>query len=401
MRHFIPFLAIILCTVATAEQATFSGELIFPPIEKHSHGSSIVEAANGDLIACWFHGSGERQSDDVMVQGARMRKGEDTWSTPFVMVDTPNLPDCNPTLFIDPRGTLWLFWITVQDNEWGGSVLKYRTATEYTRDGAPEWSWQDVIHVRPTNLEEPFVAMLDKAEVDAAEFIKDNPRIQEQVDYGREQAKNKRSRRLGWMTRLQPIMTSENRMMLGLYSDVFNCSLAAFTEDWGKNWTFSEPIMGSNAMLLGNIQPAFVQRKNGEIMCYMRDNGMPKNVRTAQSLDNGQTWGELGLIDDIDNSGASVAVTALANGHWVMINNSMKQGRHIITAHLSDDEGATWTYKRNIAEREPDQANFSYPSVIQGADGTIHCTYSYREDGVIGASIRHVQFNEAWVTAGD
>ena len=287
----------------------------------------------------------------------------------------------------------------MQDNQWGGSVLKYRTSTDYNGDGAPKWDWQDVIHVRPTNLEEPFVAMLDRAEVEHGDMLKGNPGLQEQVDYGRTQARNKRSRRLGWMSRLQPIMLSENRMMLGLYSDVFNCSLAAFTEDWGANWTFSEPIMGNQAMLLGNIQPALMQRKSGEIIAYMRDNGFPKNVRTATSQDGGQTWSELGMIEDIDNSGASVAVTALEDGHWVMINNSQKKGRHIITAHLSDDEGASWKWKRDIAARGPDDANFSYPCVIQGKGSTIHCTYSYREEGVEGASIRYVRFNADWVKA--
>lgn len=44
-----------------------SAELIFPLETWHNHGSCIVEASNGDLIVCWFHGSGERKSDDVMI----------------------------------------------------------------------------------------------------------------------------------------------------------------------------------------------------------------------------------------------------------------------------------------------------------------------------------------------
>jgi hypothetical protein len=44
--------------------------------------------------------------------------------------------------------------------------------------------------------------------------------------------------KIGWMTRIHPIMVTEKRMMLGLYSDVFNCSLAAFTEDWGRTLVF-------------------------------------------------------------------------------------------------------------------------------------------------------------------
>ncbi|MDP7586069.1 MAG: sialidase family protein, partial [Verrucomicrobiota bacterium] len=53
---------------------------IFPPGVKHTHSSSIVQCPNGDLLACWFHGSGERTADDVLVQGARLKKGAKRWS---------------------------------------------------------------------------------------------------------------------------------------------------------------------------------------------------------------------------------------------------------------------------------------------------------------------------------
>ena len=110
---------LFLCSVAI-QAPMLEAETLFPAEPFHNHGSSIVESADGDLIACWFHGTGERRSDDVQIMGARKRSGESTWSAPFQMADTPDLPDCNPVLFIDPRGKLWLFWMAVQDNEWGG-----------------------------------------------------------------------------------------------------------------------------------------------------------------------------------------------------------------------------------------------------------------------------------------
>ena len=42
-------------------------ELIFPLEHWHNHASCIVETANGDLLVCWFHGSGERTADDVKI----------------------------------------------------------------------------------------------------------------------------------------------------------------------------------------------------------------------------------------------------------------------------------------------------------------------------------------------
>ncbi len=58
-----------------AEKPFLKSELIFPLEHWHNHGSCIVEAPNGDLLVCWFNGSGERKADDVKIEGARIRKG--------------------------------------------------------------------------------------------------------------------------------------------------------------------------------------------------------------------------------------------------------------------------------------------------------------------------------------
>jgi predicted neuraminidase len=389
---------ITLCTLTADPLHT--GDFIFPPNEFHNHGSGIVQTPDGGFLSVWFHGTGERQSDDVMLQGARKAPGADTWSEPFLMADTPNLPDCNPVLFVDPRETLWLIWITVQDNEWGGSLLKYRTSTDYQGDGPPVWDWQDVIHARPKNLEEQYLALMENNQDKLAALYKLMPGLEKQVAALKVATQTKIHRRLGWMTRISPIMTGEDRMMLGLYSDVFNCSLAAFTEDYGKTWTFSEPIMGTDPTLLGNIQPAFAQRSNGDIVAHMRDNGIPKYVRTCVSTDGGMTWGELDHLD-IRDSGASVECTVLENGHWVLVNNSLASGRHILRAHLSTDEGKTWPHHRDLESEPVDKGSFSYPSLIQANDGTLHITYTHKKDGIQGSTIKHVQFNEAWILQGN
>lgn len=393
-------LALSVLVYFAAAAPFYTSELIFLPNPQHNHGSSIVETPQGDLLACWFHGSGERKSDDVLVQGARRRKDANEWSEPFVMADTPNLPDCNPVLFIDPRGTLWLFWVAIQNNEWGSALLKYRTSEDYAGDGPPRWKWQDVIHTRPVNLETSFLALIETAEKSLGPLIDSIPNIREMIEEGRRAAQDKLSCRLGWMTRVHPIMSSGNRIMLGLYSDVFNCSVAAFTEDWGANWSFSQPIMDPEFKLLGNIQPSFVKKANGEIMAFMRDNGLPKFVRTSISKDDGLTWSPLGMLG-IRNPGSSVECIALKNGHWVLVGNDTTDGRHILSAYLSDDEGATWKWSRRLEDYPKDGGSFSYPSVIQAADGAIHCTYSYSGAGIQGSTIKHACFHEDWIRAGE
>ncbi len=95
----------------------------------------LSQLANGDLLTCWFHGSGERTADDVVVRGARLAKGRARWSAPFLMADTPGYPDTNSTMFVDPMKRLWLLWPTILANEWQTALMKYRIASSF----GPGW----------------------------------------------------------------------------------------------------------------------------------------------------------------------------------------------------------------------------------------------------------------------
>ena len=111
----------------SARPAFLESEFIFPLEHWHNHASMIVELPDGDLLVCWFHGSGERTADDVVVRGARLRKGERTWSDPFLLADTPGYPDTNATMFVDPKQRLWLMWPTILANEWHTALMKYKS----------------------------------------------------------------------------------------------------------------------------------------------------------------------------------------------------------------------------------------------------------------------------------
>src|ERR1700745_2748250 len=97
---------------------SYKAELVSPPHPQHNHAPGIVECPNGDLLVSWYRGSGERGADDVAVYGARLGKGSEPWSEPFLLADNPGFPDCNTTMFIDAQKRLWLFWPVILDNSW-------------------------------------------------------------------------------------------------------------------------------------------------------------------------------------------------------------------------------------------------------------------------------------------
>src|SRR5690349_25154868 len=123
----ITLLALLLALLPAAsarpdDKPFYEAELIFPLEHWHNHASCIVECPNGDLLVCWYHGSGERTADDVLILGARKRKNSDRWSAPFLMADTPGYPDTNPAMFIDPQERLWLFWPVILSHHWESAL---------------------------------------------------------------------------------------------------------------------------------------------------------------------------------------------------------------------------------------------------------------------------------------
>lgn len=391
----------LLVSVAAYAEPVIESEFIFPLESWHNHGSAVVVCANGDILVCWFHGSGERQADDVLILGARKVAATGKWTEPFVMADTPEFPDTNCTMIIEPKGRLWLLWPTIQANTWESALMKYKVSSDYMQpEGAPKWDYMEVMHVKhPEGFEEKIKAKTE-------EYV-GLPQpwpapIQRWADHNYAQAADKLTRRLGWFTRAHPKFLADGRLLVGLYSDGFSVSLVGITDDLGANWHYSEPIVGG-----GNIQPSFAVRKDGTIVNYMRDNGpAPKMVHVSESTDRGETWSKVYDHPEFANPGAGLEIANLDGDYWVCIYNDLPVGRHSLAVSLSNDEGRTWKWKRHLELREPGEGGFHYPSITQDPRGMIHASYSYfvdkpREGEIKGKTIKYAKFNKEWIMAGD
>jgi predicted neuraminidase len=74
-----------------------------------------------------------------------------------------------------------------------------------------------------------------------------------------------------------------------------------------------------------------------------------------------------------------------------------------MTVAISADDGETWPWKRNLetgdgycmTNNSADRRNreYSYPTILQTADGAIHIAYT-----VWRQKIRYVRIDEKWVT---
>lgn len=374
-------------TLWSTETPFHSAEFLFPLEARHNHAPGIVECPNGDLLVSWFRGSGERTADDVAVFGARQRKGKGAWSEPFVLADTPGFPDCNTTLFIDRQKRLWLFWPLVIANSWESCLTSYRVAHDYQRAGPIKWDWQGVIPLKPEGLQTKMNLALDEylrlSPTNAFDGIR--------LETFRHRIGDKLLNRLGWQPRCKPTVLRSGRIVLPLYSDTYSAGLMALSDDEGKTWFASKPLVG-----LGNIQPSVLQRNDGRLVAYMRENGPLNKIRVSESQNEGVDWSPVGTID-LPNPGSGLDAVRLHNGHWALVYNDTVKDRKSLAVSVSEDEGRSWRWTRHLEKHT--EGSYHYPAIIQDRDGKLHAVYSYFVEA--GKAMKHVKFNEAWVQAGD
>ncbi len=368
-QRFTILLCFLTGGIFSYGQVKVSKQYIFPLQSEHVHSSSLVELPNGDLLSCWFQGSGERKADDVKIMGARLENGKKIWSKPFIMADTPNFPDCNPVLFLSPVNELFLFWIVIKSNRWEESILKYKRSSTFNKKGTPQWEWQDIILFKPGNkfkdiIQSKFKELPDRG-LGWAEYA---PLYEKMIVVA---AGDKSKRQLGWMTRSKPLVLKSGRILLPIYSDGFNFSLVAYSDDAGNQWNVGEPIVG-----YGNVQPSLTQKKDGSIVALMRDNGdLPSRVLQSISPDDGEHWS---AVEDlkISNPGSSLHTLSLPNGEWLMVNNNLEKGRNALHLNHSKDEGKTWRTIVEIEKSDNPEDSFSYPTLIGSKNDEIHLSYS-------------------------
>lgn len=425
---------------ASAQVDSLTIENIFPLQLQHCHGSSIVELPNKDMLVAWFQGSGERTADDVVIKGSRYNHKTRQWGEPFILADVPDFPDINPVLFIDGKLRLWLVWYTVMAYKWESSILKYRISDNYIQDsGTPEWSWQDMIHIKPDGnspdgigkndqyvktlirkyddyyqhlvssgyFKNKDAGLITKEMWDSARnhsldnargvnFMSNGTDINDKGEKIKTQLGYPLMRRIGWQSRNKPLIIG-NRMLLPLYSDGFDFSMIAISDNWGETWQFSEPIIGAGA-----VQPALVLGKDSSIVALMRDNGPPpQRLMKSISQDRGKTWS---IVEDSDipNPGTSADVIVLKSGNWIIVHNDIEEGRHRLSIWLSKNEGKTWPHRKILINGlSGSEVRGHYPAIIQGSDETIHISFTNQIAGTKGQpaikNITHASFSEKWL----
>ena len=81
---------------------------------------------------------------------------------------------------------------------------------------------------------------------------------------------------------------------------------------------------------------------------------------------------------ELPNPNSAIDGVRLADGRFLLAANPVRKGRTPLVLLVSTD-GRRWRQCRII---EDDPGEFSYPSLIVGADGRVHLVYTWRRQRI-------------------
>ncbi len=331
--------------LATAgEGAYLKGELIYPLDNKPTpecHASTIVETPSG-LVAAFFAGT-EEKDPDVGIRVTRLV--DNKWTFPEEVVngvENENLryPCWNPVLFQPKDGPLMLFYKVGPDpRTWWGMLMT-------SEDDGKTWS-------EPVRLGED-----------------------EKIDHLLGPIKNK-AVQLASGRIIAPTST-EIKLEDG---DVDWMVHFEISDDGGETWKVVGPI--NDGKEFDAIQPSVLTYPDGrlQILCRSRQDV----ITESWSDDDGETWSPM-KATSLPNPNSGTDAVTLQDGRQLLIyNHSTKKGeepknRNLLNLAISDD-GINWKPVMTL-ENVPAESGYSYPAIIQTADGLVHATYTYMRQTV-------------------
>jgi predicted neuraminidase len=297
-----------------------------------AHASTIVETRNG-LVAAWFGGTREGASDVGIWVARRLERRYDYKWTPPVEVATGVQPDgtrypCwNPVLFDLHADELLLFYKV------GPNPRAWRGLVRTSRDGGRTWS--DARRL-PDGILGP---------------IKNKPV------------------RLFDGTLLAPSST-ESPAQPSAWRVHFERST-----DEGLTWTSASPPQRSDGSTVDAIQPSILIHPGRRLQAVGRTRS--GQIFETWSSDGGQVWTPL-VLTSLPNPNSGIDAVTLRDGRHLIVYNHTREGRSPLNVAVSRD-GLAWA-SAFVLERDPGE--YSYPAIIQTADGRVHITYTWKRQRI-------------------
>jgi predicted neuraminidase len=313
------------------------------------HCPTLVELAGGDLLAVWYGGTKEGARDVALYQ-SRWVKRQGVWSPPRLLTDASRTQADlgryvrklgNAVLERDAEGKIRLLYVSVAAGGWSGSAINCRVSD----DNGLSWSPAKRL------VTSPFLNM-------------------------------------GMLVRCPPVLFSDG-----------SSGLPAYIECFGKFGEFIRigrdgGVLDKARMSWGrsSLQPSVVPMQYNWAIAFMRQSGTPhRRILRSDTDDGGLTWGAPWNMT-LPNPDSAVMGLRARDGTLLLAFNAFEVDRDVLSLAVSTDRGRSWKEIHQFEKAAGGIVGYSYPYIIQTADGMFHVLYSWNRE-----RIKHVSFNEAWL----
>lgn len=313
----------------------FRPERRYDSVFRKWQGVPSLELSPGGVFwATWYTG-GRTEDENNHVVVVCSQDGGGTWSEPVLVIDPPSdVRACDPVLWHDPLGRLWLFWM--QTSHCGvtfdGRGGVWAMMTSASDDPGCQWM--------PARRIANGIMMNKPTVLSTGEWLFPCAVWNHGAPY-------------------HHLVEGEH------YSNV------VVSEDAGETFYLKGSANVSNR---GCDEHMFIERGDGSLWMPVR---RKDGIGEAVSWDLGVTWSESPHVV-IESPSARFHVRRLRSGRLLLINHYQFTGRNNLTASLSEDDGKTWPWHLLLDGREL----VTYPDAVQAPDETIHIIYDRDRTGV-------------------
>ncbi|VXD04679.1 BNR/Asp-box repeat-containing protein [Pseudomonas sp. 8Z] len=340
-----------------------------------NHAANLHELADGSLLCTWFAGTQEGMAD-IFVLLSRRDAATGIWSAPQKMSDDATRSEQNPILFQAPGGPLWLIWTAQISGNQETAIVRHRLS----KDGGLSWG--------------PIETLFDEV----GTFVRHPPAVLDNGD---------------WVLPVWYCITHPGEKWIGNH----DVSAVMISSDQGRTWSRHD-VPQSTGCVHMNVH----QMADGTLLGLFRSR-WADHIYASRSTDRGRSW-SVPTPTELPNNNSSIQYIRLASGELALVYNPINaegiaerraslydeiedegderitpttnaDGRGAIwgiprapmSLAISTDDGHSWPVRLDIElgdgfcmtnnSQEKLNREYSYPSIIQARDGSLHVAFTY------------------------
>eukprot|EP01013_Petalomonas_cantuscygni_P016383 TRINITY_DN3337_c0_g1_i1.p1 TRINITY_DN3337_c0_g1~~TRINITY_DN3337_c0_g1_i1.p1 ORF type:complete len:402 (+),score=63.27 TRINITY_DN3337_c0_g1_i1:74-1279(+) len=396
MKPFIALLSVLLAHQAVLGEPIpldgrirrsskgFSYAYVVPP-EGSNHASTIQTLPDGSVLLAWF--TGGEGHPNCSIAFSRLLAHSDAWPEGRVVSERIGYSNQNPVLFYDsPRRTLRLFHASRLPAGEYTSVLMSLHSEDFGQTWSRPLTFYDVPGAFTKNTVVPVHSAA--ASATAADGVVLLPCYNS-------------TRTIDHSFVLIGTPSPSAHAAVG-DSSGYTWQRAEFPMSWDLIQPTVVPVSAA-AVTSPHTAPAELR-----LRAWFRDEDkLSINVADGVVRTSGGSDGATAVVFDLPrrtvlpSDGSGIQALQLASGRVVMLLDLASEGsgdRTPLVALTSDDNGETWPYCRTLQHTDDNSTilgRYSYPSLTQGSDGTVHMAFTYDR-----LCIKYVATTEEWLASG-